>query len=142
MDEHLPSDPLPGQVVKVPDGIEAGDAVHVLLYTSEGNVLGESQRLSNVENVSRKWQLGRTVCSSKLAPEDVIHLRAERRPFDTLIFVEYFGWVGHTYRNAEVIREGDYEVLYAAPYSLHAKADIHVYELVCLSKIEGEDDGS
>lgn len=140
MNQYLPEDPLPGQVVKVPDGVDGGHATHITLY-QETEIVGESHQLIKVENVSRKWQLGRTVTSIPLKPETRIQVRAVTKYYASLMFVEYFGWIGHKYRDNETVHSDRLcEVIDTAIYfSVKDTKYPHIYEVVCLSAIdEGE----
>jgi hypothetical protein len=139
MRPYLPEDPLPGQLVQIPDSVDGGSAVHITILNDQGVLIGESQQLFKVENVSLKWQLGRTVTTVPLRPETCIRVHAERRKYKSLMFVEYFGWVGSQYRDdAEVLSDRTYYILHAAPYA-NSKNGPNIYELVCLQvNDEGE----
>lgn len=138
MTPYLPDDPLPGQVVEIPDGVDGGSVTHIMLH--DGNVvLGEAQQLIKVENVSRKWQLGRTHTAFPLIPDTTIRVRAFTKYYASLIFVEYFGWSGHQYRKEEkVLSDRVYEILHTTTYTSIPDGP-NIYELVCLHATdEGE----
>ena len=131
MTPYLPEDPLPGQVVEIPDGVDGGSATHITVYDGD-LVIGETQQLSKVENVSRKWQLGRTTTVTPLLPEMIVRIRAVKQHYRSLIFVEYFGWSGHQYhKNETVLSDRVYTIEHTAQYYSIAEGP-HIYELVCL----------
>jgi len=138
MNGYLPEDPLPGQVVEVPDGVDGGSATHIILYDGK-TVIGESQQIIKVENVSRKWQLGRTHTAFPLLPESQVRVRAFTKHYASLIFVEYYGWIGHKYRKEEtLLSDRVYEIVHTATY-FSVQDGPHIYELVCLHATdEGE----
>lgn len=138
MDNYLPDDPLPGQIVEVPDGVDGGKVTHILVYEGD-TLIGEAQQLIKVENVSRKWQLGRTHAASPIKPEARLRVRAITKHYASLIFVEYFGWTGFQYKKEEtLLSDRMYEVLHTATY-FTVQDGPNIYELICLNAIdEGE----
>ncbi len=131
MQPHFPEDPLPGQVVKIPDGIDGGSVTHITIY-NKNRVIGEAQQLIKVENVSSKWQLGRTNTIIPLHPEDIVQVRAVTKQYASLIFVEFFGWTGFMLQDVETVLSNKvYTIQHVASYSA-TKGGPYVYELVCL----------
>ena len=128
---YLPDDPLPGQIIEIPEGVDGGAATHITVYQKD-TCIGEAQQLIKIENVSRKWQLGRTHTAVPLLPETLLRVRAVTKHYASLIFVEYFGWVGHAYKKEETtLSDRTYEILHTATY-MSVQDGPNVYELVCL----------
>ena len=135
MQEYLPEDPLPGQIIEVPEGVDGGSATHITLQ-HEDKIIGETQQLLKIENVSRKWQVGRTHTIIPIKPETELRVRAVIKHYASLIFVEYLGWVGHKYKKEEtILSDRIYEVLHTAIYMSVANGP-HIYELIGLNMID------
>ena len=129
----LPNDPDPGEVYTAPEGQEVG-ASYVLTILLDGKHIGHTSQISRVPNVSKRSHLNRTITTSSLEKGDTIEVVFTRYAYKSVIFVEYFGWIGHEVGSTEIQMRQKFSVVEARP--LLEDATQYIYEKVCLKALK------
>jgi len=130
---YLPKIPKPYQVVTVPEDIDAGSAVYINIYNLTGKHLGVAQTLKRMPNTCDCWQLLRVDTSALLCEGDRYCIAALEYRFTSVVFVEYFGWVGHDKESTpKQLIELTAKLIYANHECVVSSEDIVSYDVLCL----------
>jgi len=130
----LPADPEPDQVVNMPEGQVIGGANVINIYM-DTKLIGSATQLSAVPNVSGKYDLTRVSSKRVIKLRDTLQVVGRQFVFNSVIFVEYFGWVGKdTVGEPQILSDKLYTVLAALPIGPNTEG-FQLYEKVCLDAI-------
>jgi len=139
LDALLPPDPDPGEIFEMPEGQVGGASTMNFIYAG-GNCVGHTAQFARVANVSGCSFLGRTVTSHPLVRGMQVRVLSEQFTFKSLMFVEYFGWLVHTYNpKPQVLLDAKFKVLHAIPMR-KPDSTLYTYDRVCLEKYKEETD--
>lgn len=139
MDATLPSDPEPNQVYTMPEGQIAG-ASYILHIYKNGILIGSAEALTKVQNVSGKSYLSRMHSKTEIKEGDRLEILFVRLLIKSVKYVEYFGWIGHTfYPETQIEDKFLFDVVTTLPIQ-PLQEHLHVYERVCLTRVKGEID--
>jgi len=130
----LPENPKPGQVIEVPKGqISAGQMS--LTFIAAIKLIGTTTQLMPIQNVSGKYEIARTTTNTKLSKNDVIRVVGRQYIFNSVIFVDYFGWLGYGHSDEpQILSDKTYKILHVMPIGPTTK-DCYLYEKICLETI-------
>jgi len=83
-----------------------------------------------IENVSRRWHLGRTHTVVPLKAEDEINVLALQKPILSMVYADYYAWVPYKYGEEEVLADASFLVTDVVPMT--EIQGQHIYERVLL----------
>jgi len=135
MEATLPADPEPNQVYEVPAGQIAG-ASYVLHVYKNGVLVGGAEMLTRVQNVSGKSYLSRMWSKTKIKEGDRLEILFTRYLIKSVIFVEFFGWIGHEYYPETQIEDKFLFDVVAILSVGPSTESAYLYERVCLTKAQ------
>lgn len=127
----LPENPEPKQVVEFPKGQYVGGSNVIAIYKNN-KLIGATTQLTPIQNVSGKYALERTTTNIWLIENDTIQIVGKQYIFNSVIFIDGFGWCGHDcLPEPQTLMDKTYRVLYAKPVGQTAE-DFYLYDRVCL----------
>lgn len=132
----LPAEPESGEIVTMPDGQIAGAAHALHLYKGD-TLIGTASSFAVIPNVSRRSSLTRAITSVPIKKDDLIRIRYVQYNFSSVIFIEYFGWIGHEQVEYQTTHDRVYKVLHVLPLGPRTIKS-NLYERVCLEAQEQE----
>lgn len=134
---QLPDDPEDRQIVEFPEGHPVGAATVISIY-KKNKLVGTTTTLSPIPNVSKKYATSRLSAVTPIREGDVLRIVGYQYAFNSVIFIQYFGWVGHqTTGEPTILSDKFYRVLAATPVGPEDKnSDFRLYEKVCLTVLE------
>jgi len=133
LDATLPTDPEANEVYCVPEGQVAG-ASYVLHIKKDGEDVGTAEQLERVVNVSGKATLSRTSSSQAIEKGTLIETAFKRYDYKSVIFVEYFGWIGYDcYEKVETMERNKWKVLAVLTVGPQSPGK-YFYEKLCLTR--------
>ena len=110
--DELPKNPRYGQIFKAPEGCAVGATIRIELWHKGKRVGMGSSHMSRNGGMA----LGRCALMRSLETNDEITVRSVHKYFDSLIFFEDCGWIGHTFKDGEnVLADQKYFVAHATP---------------------------
>ena len=131
----VPDNPKPQQIIEMPGGQVLG-ASHVISILKGEDLIGDAIQLSPVYNVSGKYTLNRATTCVSLRKGMRIRILAQQFSYNSAIFVQHFGWMGHNVLGPPtVLSDHTYKidhVLRVGPDSIK----FFVYEKICLTITE------
>lgn len=130
----LPEDPEPNQVVVMPEGQIAG-AANVLYLYKDSALLGSASSFTPVGNVAKKGSLTRATTTTPIKRGDILRVEYVQLNFQSVMFVQYFGWMGHDIASKQTLNNKTYRVLHVLPLG-KPTANFNLYERVCLEHVE------
>jgi hypothetical protein len=126
----LPEDPEPNQVIVMPEGQLAGASNVIYLYSGE-TLIGTSSSFVPISNVSRKGALSRAVTTKKIKRGNTLRVEYVQLNYRSVMFVQFFGWIGHDIESQQLLSSKTYKVLHVLP--LNDKVEgFNLYEQICL----------
>lgn len=130
----LPADPEPDQIVKLPKGQYAGGSNIIYLYKHD-KLIGATAQLTSIQNISGKYEIARTTTTTKLNKNDIIRITGKQYIFDSVIFVNGFGWSGYDYLpEPQILLDKTYRVLHAKSVGQTAE-NFYLYDKICLETL-------
>ncbi|RLI88002.1 MAG: hypothetical protein DRP01_00180 [Archaeoglobales archaeon] len=133
-----PIDPLPGEIFEAPDDTPLGESIIIQVIGPQGTIVGLTEGTSKVENVSRKWSLGRTTTVIPLFPKMRIRVRGIQKHITALVFNEYYGWSPYSYAKDIIVTDTSFIIEHTTP--LFSSEDHTIYEKVLLTAVEDADE--
>lgn len=130
----LPVEPEPDQVIEMPEGQSAGSAHAIFIYKGE-DLIGSASSFAPVENVSKKGMLTRATTNTPVVKDDVLRVTYSQYEFTSVIFVDYFGWLGNDFYNAVTVYNRYFKVVHVFPIG-EKSPNCNLYERICLQTIE------
>lgn len=134
LEDDLPQDPLPDQIFELPDS-QVGGTSYVLHVLKKGAHIGTAEQLELIPNVSGKGMLSRAWALKPWKKGDVIEVLFVRYDYKSLIFREYFGWMGHECYDQHVVEEQHRWRIISLLKVGPQQPDLHFYEKICMEKI-------
>jgi len=139
LENLLPEDPEDGVIVEAPKGQTLGGSTVISVYM-KNKPIGSIASLIPIVNVSRKYTANRLSSNIPIKKGDIIRITGRQYSFDTVIFVQYFGWIGYKASKEPVVASDKfYRVLAAIPVGPE-EPDCLLYEKVCLEALEKKDE--
>lgn len=137
VEQLLPEDPEDRQVFELPEGQLVGGATVVSVY-KHGKLVGSLSSLYPIVNVSRKYSGTRLSASTSIQEKDVVRIVGRQYSYNSVIFIQYFGWLGYKATGEPVVvSDKFYKVLAITPAGPEEEpSDFHLYEKVCLEALE------
>lgn len=127
----LPDDPKPEQIVEMPKGQTVGGSNVINLYI-KNELVGSATQLMPIQNVSGKYELIRASLKKEIRKGDRLKVVGRQYIFNSVIFIEYFGWIGYGIINKpQVLLDKTFKVLAAIPIGPKSDGFI-LYEKICL----------
>ena len=136
INNQLPDDPTDKQVVEFPEGQVVGGATVISVYLKD-KLVGSLSSLYPIVNVTRKYSADRLASNTLIKEGDVLRIVGRQYSFNTVIFVQYFGWIGcKPAGEPQVTSDKLYRVIAAIPVGPDDSPDCYLYERVCLDALE------
>jgi hypothetical protein len=133
----LPEDPEPGKVVTFPEGHTVGGSSIISIYNKTGRLIGSASQLAPIPNVSRMYELSRLSACEAVAEKNEIRIIARQFNYNSVIFIQYFGWIGYGFeKNSIVLSDKKYKVIAAIKTGPEEPSGFYLYEKVCLTSTE------
>jgi hypothetical protein len=133
LEATLPEDPKDKETYTVPEGQIAG-ASYVLHLKKDGEEIGTAEQLDRVANVSGKATLSRTSSFQELKKGDTLETVFKRYDYKSVIFVDYFGWMGYEcYKKVETMECNMWKVLAVLTVGPQSQGK-YFYEKLCLAR--------
>ena len=140
LESMLPDDPEDRQVVEYPEGQVVGASIVISVYKQDKRI-GAASSVYPIVNVTRKHTANRLSSNVPIAEKDVIRIVAQQFTFNSVIFIQYFGWIGYKVIGEPLITSDKfYRVITAIPVGPKDNAEFHLYEKVCLESLEVNSD--
>jgi len=139
INEHrfdLPKNPKPFEIFTAPDNQYVG-ASTVLLLVRDSKTIGDMMSLFTQHNVANTLVGYRTRTTTPISQGDVLTIVTSMYRYRSLIYVEYFGWVGidpDPEEKKKVLDRFDVRVEYANEIILTGQ--YYAYDQMCLRRIE------
>lgn len=133
----LPEDPEPGKVISFPTGHTVGGTSIISIYNHAGRLIGSASQLAPIANVSRMYELSRLSTCEAVAEKNEIRIIARQFNYNSVIFIQYFGWIGHGCEKIPIVlSDKKYRVIAAIKTGPEEPSDFYLYEKVCLTIME------
>jgi len=141
LENLLPDDPKDRQIVEYPEGQIVGASTVLSVYKSNKHI-GALTSLYPITNVSRKYSATRLASNTAIKEKDIIRICAQQFAFNSVIFVQFFGWMGYkVIGEPQTISDKFYKVLATIPIGPKTAANFFLYEKVCLESLEVKSNG-